>query len=106
MEYSHQKYHKNDFTSLEQWFDDSVKSCCTPQSAIEVAEQLNQLYGVYLCAWKEMIRLFYIESAEKALLVEKLFYSMIRLFGGMISQQQDMFRQWKRERSADTDSLN
>ena len=37
--------------------------------------------------------------------MEKLFYSMLKLFSGMITQQQDMFRSWKRESMSDNSNL-
>lgn len=54
-----------------------------------------------MCAIKEVIRLTYIESAEKGLILEKICWSMIRLFQELITEQHKLnyedFREFSRE---------
>lgn len=66
---------------------------------------LNLVYSAYICVWKEIIRLTYIESEEKGLIVEKMWYSMLRLFWGLISEQQALARSYQKESEAEHEQI-
>lgn len=94
MSYTPQKYHKNDYRVIEAWLDSAIQTIAREKSAIE--DKLNLLYSSYMCVWKEIIRLTYIEAEEKGLIVEKMFYSLLRLFSGLISKQQELCRSYEK----------
>lgn len=58
-----------------------------------------------MITWKELIRLTYVESHDKGLLMEKLLYSMLRLFNQMISQQHITARLYQAEKEEDSSAI-
>lgn len=63
-----------------------------------INKQLNLVFTLYISAWKQLIRLTYIESYEKGILFEKILYSMLRLFSNIIEQEHINAKEYQQSR--------
>jgi len=71
--------------SLDVWLEQTIQQLNSEQLPDQT--YLHRLFGTFVCGLKEFIRLTYIDSIDRAALLEKLVWSFVSTFDGLMELQ-------------------
>ena len=71
--------------SLDVWLEQTIQQLNSEQLPDQT--YLHRLFGTFVCGLKEFIRLTYIDSIDRAAQLEKLVWSFVSTFDGLMELQ-------------------
>lgn len=101
--YEPKKFNKVDMQSLDAWLEQSMRQLA--EEKLPDHEHLHRVFGTLICGLKEYIRLTYVDSIDRAALLEKLLWSFVGTFDGLMETQHRINYQQFRDHSRDFNEM-